>query len=721
MRETTPKLPTAAALRRRAAVAARAGSPQPEPDPEPTDADKPSVIDCAAAATVRAAWRWRWQLAPVAGLAATTAAATVVPGTVAGWSTITAVIAAGALRTGGHTLLRSVERQAVAVSAAATSVWATAITFAPGVEVSAASVGVLAAATAWPAWQWARNRAPWATDTTEPHTEGPRWSSYRDAVVGAWPVLIAAEEGPGPGLALLRGSTVDETTVTEPSEGTVVFEVELRDDVHCQQVTGENLRRALERGLHLPVDTTRLTPCPEDSGRVTVTLTPGRALQNTNADWEGPILADDGSVALALSESGDDVRAALWNKDGVEHGLVVGTTGTGKSNTLAALILPGVLNSREVVFFVDGGMGTSAAHLAGACDWWATDPDAWAPAIHAAWRVLKERKARRAASGLSRWRGFDEDEPVLTLVIEEATTVLRHLEAEKNTAAVDEVMELLREGRKLGVRVIQLAQDPVGSDLIGGRQARGLASGGGVMVGHRPGDGTSNMLATGSTASSVDLRTLPPEPGWCAVIRRGAVISARARVRYAADDDVRDLLIVHSLRSLDGPDATAAGTAYRRRSHGPAVAAAQAGIEAPTTPTVDPDDWDLTPPSTPTVGESAPTPAPPTTLSEVLAGLESAARPSTTPEEEEEDLSGSQRTAAARAAANRAAVFDAIADAGPGGIRRADLDDVIGEDMSRTTITRTLARLRDQHAIAQTPDGAWALVTQPITAEGAPA
>lgn len=718
MRETTPKLPTAAALRRRAAVAARAGSPQPEPAAE--SAEKPSVIDCASLAATRAAWRWRWQLAPVAGLAATTAAATVVPGTVAGWSTITAVIAAGAASAGGDTLLRSVERRAVAVSAAATSVWATAITFAPGVEVSVASVGVLAAATAWPAWRWARNRAPWGTDAGA--APQGRWSSHATAIVDAWPVLIAAEEGPGPGLALLRGSAVDEDTVHEPASGTIVFEVELRDDVHCQQMTGENLRRALERGLRLPVDTTRLAPCPEDSGRVMVTLTPGRALQNTDAAWEGPILAEDGSVALALSESGDDVRAALWNKDGVEHGLIVGTTGTGKSNTLAALILPGVLNNREVIFFVDGGMGTSAAHLAGACDWWATDPDAWAPAIHAAWRVLKERKARRAAAGLSRWRGFDEGEPVLTLVIEEATTVLRHLEAEKNTAAVDEVMELLREGRKLGVRVIQLAQDPVGSDLIGGRQARGLASGGGVMVGHRPGDGTSNMLATGSTASSVDLRTLPPEPGWCAVIRRGAVTSARARVRFACDDDVRDLLIVHSLRSLDGPDATAAGTAYRRRSHGPAVAAAQAGIEAPTTPTVDPDDWGLTEPAAPTVGESTPTVASPPTLAEALAGLESAAHPTGTPEEEEEeDLSGSQRTAAARAAANRAAVFDAIADAGPAGIRRSELDNVIGADMSRTTVTRTLVRLRDQNAIAQTPDGAWALLTQPTTAEGAPA
>ena len=87
---------------------------------------------------------------------------------------------------------------------------------------------------------------------------------------------------------------------------------------------------------------------------------------------------------------------------------LLGPTGAGKSVTTGALLLPGVVNRREVVFYVDGGTGASAGHLAGAMDWWAVTEEEWVAAIECAYAVLKDRKARRGAMGLSAWRGAAE-------------------------------------------------------------------------------------------------------------------------------------------------------------------------------------------------------------------------------------------------------------------------------------------------------------------------
>ena len=408
---------------------------------------------------------------------------------------------------------------------------------------------------------------------TRPGAAGdePSMSAEAQYLIAAWPFTIGLT-GPEP----LRGSHVVASTMREPAPGAYAFSVELADGVHAEQATGDELRRYLERVLRLPVKTVALAVDRDDSARVKITMTPARHLEGKPVAWLGPILNPDGTIDLADAPDGSVIRPALHNEDGVEHFAVFGTSGVGKSHTVLALLLPGVVARHEVVIYLDGGQGTSIGHIAGACDWWAIKPAEWRSAIGVVHTVMRARKDRRARQGLSRWRGADELDPIITLNVDEATTVLREI----SRADAEKVLEILREGRKLGVRVGQATQDPMGDDLIGGRKARGLMGGAGSLIAHRPGDGTANTLTSSSSSAQIDLRGLPQEPGWCAIIRRGEVLSRACKVRKPTEEQVRRELDGFVPRALDGDDLDAAGVDYRRRVRGVDAARRMAGAIA---------------------------------------------------------------------------------------------------------------------------------------------
>jgi len=271
----------------------------------------------------------------------------------------------------------------------------------------------------------------------------------------------------------------------------------------------------------------------------------------------------DGTVPLAMTPDGHEIPVALFDA-GVEHALIVGGANTGKSNTLATQLLPGVIAGLDVVFYIDGGHGMSATHLAGACDWWAVDgPQEWSQVIEAAHAVMRARAARRTAPRVPAWRGRMETDPILTVAIDESAAVKSMLPQHVQ----DLVLDILREGRKVGVRVIQVAHDATGEDLIGGRRGRELVTGNGVVIGHRAGEVTANLLAE-SGDDSIDLRRLPMEPGWCGIIRRGHVLTWAARVKRAAPDKISAALALTPVRALTGEDLAAAGPAYTSRVKG---------------------------------------------------------------------------------------------------------------------------------------------------------
>ncbi|MGL4745029.1 MAG: hypothetical protein ACRCYX_12525 [Dermatophilaceae bacterium] len=523
----------------------------------------------AVGALKRGARTYWWQLLPAGATVAATAGAAVDPR--AAMLALTALGGAGLVsaakgpeRIAGRAWLSTRERNIAGHWGGGAALWAGG--FGTGLwHLNLAGVAALAALTGAQTWAWMGSRKPHRKPKA-------RLSEQTRALVSAWPFTVAVN-GPDP----LIGSGVIPSSVSEPHPGTIALSVQLRDGIHSGAALGQDVTNWFERALSMGVGTASTEAVRDDAGRLRIVLTPSRHLEKTTATWDGLELLPDGRIPLAVTREGKDAHVALYNEDGVEHAGIFGTTGGGKSNTLVAMVVPGVRAGREVLWYADGGDGTSAGFLAGACDWWAVgDVQVRCDMIAAAHAVMRARKKTRAAAGLSSWRGLAEPYLVLTLIFDEATTILRELPP----AFAAMVFEMLREGRKLGVRVIQSTQDPMGTDLIGGRQARDLMAGGGSLIGHRPGGSTANTLTGTSTATAVDLRELPGEPGWCAVIRRGQVVARAARVRYASPDEVKAILAGTTPPTLTGDEATTAGAAYRDRLTGTAAAAGQEAAKA---------------------------------------------------------------------------------------------------------------------------------------------
>lgn len=516
--------------------------------PEPPK-KRPPVLLQVTGVLIRRAYRHRWPLLPAWGTLVVLHAGRTDP-----FAAVWVLLALGFILAlwahlgrptpGAPRVLSTRERWLGAVWCGLALAWSAWMLAMPGVDLRLAA-GVLVLLVAVPSWKWAFSRVVRSGLSAEAKRYAQDWRSG-----------VASQYGPTP----LQGSVVDEDSWTEPAEGAHSFTVRLAAGVHAKKAATAEVRMAVEEALLLPHDTVELVTVREDVKLLQVTLTPARHLERQPAAWPGPVLNEDGSVPLAVGQGGEEISVQLWNKDGVEHVAVFGTTGTGKSSTVAALTLPGPRAGVETLWILDGGGGSSVPYLEPASDWYATRPAQWAAALDSAHAILVARKERRGAEGIHRWRGPDvEEDPILTLLIEEATTVKAKLPARYEGI----VLELEREARKHGIRIIQVAQDPAGDGLLGGRKARDLMS---LIIAHRPGGGMAARMSLDSTSDeTVDLLALPPKPGFAAIVNLGRVLSACCRVLFAKDSDAGAEARAVDVRPLVGGDRDAAGEAYARR------------------------------------------------------------------------------------------------------------------------------------------------------------
>jgi hypothetical protein len=310
----------------------------------------------------RAAWRNRWQLTPATATVLTIGGAAAVPGPATIGMTTAAALALLAAHKlsdtiGGRAWLSKVERHIAARWLSGAAGWTTGVWVAnsAGMHWTGLSAGFAAAAlgavTGPHTVAWLRSRR-----IREPEDETVELSEQAKALLIAWPHTIGSSTGP----EKLQGSHIVPSTLREPAPGTIAFAVNLRDDVHAEDAISPELRKHLERVLRMGIGTVDLNVDREDSGQIQVTLTPTRHLEKVAAVWDGPILNEDGTIPLAITPDNREIPVALFNESGVEHGMIVGTSNVGKSFTLAAQVLPGVAEKLEVVFYVDGGRGTSA-------------------------------------------------------------------------------------------------------------------------------------------------------------------------------------------------------------------------------------------------------------------------------------------------------------------------------------------------------------------------
>ena len=499
-------------------------------------------------------WRHRWALTPVVAPVALAAGTASDPGS----TTWAAGLAAAGLwawarrdrPARGRMLLSRRERAIAAAWCTVAAAWTPVAAWSP--LTPTASGLLLLAGVAWPSGAW------WASRRVRPATtveEGPELSETARQLIAAWPGTVGTS-GPKP----LHGSRIDPDTMREPAPGAWACEVELADDVHGENATGDETRRGLERMLKLPVGCVQLATVRADSGRVALTMTPARHLEaEDGVPWPGPEITEDGRIPVAATQDGATVEIRLWNQSGVEHWWINGAQGNGKTCTSYVVMLPGVMAHKQVIFYADGGAGSSLPKaLRPAMARIARSEAQWCAAVEIVYSIMKARQARRVdIDDGDEWRMDRETDPIITLWLEEASTIGRALSKRYR----DMVEELLEKGRKYGVQLVQVTQGAKVDLLIGGSGGRANMK---TVIAHRPGSDTAARLAMTGTddSQSINLLQLPPQEGWAGIVRNGAVIGFPARVRFARKAAVAALLDGFTPRTIEGADLAAAGPLY---------------------------------------------------------------------------------------------------------------------------------------------------------------
>jgi len=567
---------------------------------------------------------------------------------------------------GGRAWLSVRERRTAAVGLAGAAGWIALVDAAPGLGWRAQAV-LLAAVLGAPAAAWWGARRPGA--------DKDKLSPLAARLVADWATEVAAAAGPKP----LRAATVVAGSVAEPVEGTVTMTVRL-SGVHASNATSTQLRRAVEVALGLPMDTVRLDAVRDDgpADRIAVTMGATRHLEAAPTAWPGPVLGDDGAVPVALDAAGATVAIHLFNKDGVEHGLISGTTGMGKGGSTVVVILPGVMAGCEVVLYLDGKSGMSAPEIHPLMTRMAVDAQAWGRLVDITHAIMEAREKRYGADGIKRFQyGKTTTDPVITLLMDEATTLANALSAKR----VKKVAEIAQRGRGCGIRVIEVSQSVRSDMIVGGVPTRDLLTGGGFGISHKPGGASAARLATDGiqVAGLVEaLQALPPEPGMAVITRRGQVLATQARV-FDAEDDAIALIEEWSAdggrpRELTGGDLAAAGDAYTT--------------------------WRT---RTETAEDRAPARGTPDTDGDVGGGTE--------------DAGGGTGPAPAAGPAGKAEqiktwILDALDEAGADGARAEELEKLPGAP-SRATLYRYLSRLMGAGEVTNT-DRIWRIAGLPL-------
>ena len=516
------------------------------------DDEESSVASRLPEIVARAAWEHRWRLAPfyLAGCAATGVGMGNGLG-MAGGLGAAAVAAEAAARTevrapDGRMLLSGRERRLAAIALAGTSAW-TALVSSVGVLPWFADAGLLAGVLAWPTHEWWASRRP----QPEPEPEPSPYSPMAQHVLNGWVSEITVGDGP----RVMRGSVPIVDTLTEPAEDALSIEMQLAKGVPAKNAVSEANRRQVEALFGLPEDTVRLETVRDDSTRFKVIITASRHLEvEGGLDWPGPVLHKNGDVPLAVTGDGSVIPIPLFREDGVRHGMISGTTGVGKSVTSVSVLTPGVKAGIEVILYLDGKRGTSAPYLRPIIGKYARMDEQWPILIEIAYRIMKARENRRGALGLDQFHVWEDDDPIITVFIDEPNSV-NHSSFFK-AKHVRMVLEILEHGRALGVRLIQCGQSPAGEDLIGGVQARGLMSGG-WSVNHRAAGKGASRLTLDSTNASVSLLELPE--GGAAITVGGKLVGFPAQVRNATKARVNEEIVDLVPRDIDGDDLAAAG------------------------------------------------------------------------------------------------------------------------------------------------------------------
>lgn len=539
--------------------------PKP-PVKKPYVKSEPTWIAMLPVTLAKEANRHRWQLTPVVA-SLVVFAASEAPGAVL-TSVISAALA-GLLFAAQKTktsfrgrMYLSVQERAVATMwLGIVSVWSLLVLLPLPIWVDAVA---LTLATAYPDYLWLSSRKP---------VKKVRLSKAALNRIGTWADTVSLADGP------LKGSKIVRATVREPAPGELTFTVTLRDDVHNKDAVVDVCVKLVERLMKLPSDCAQLLPERTDSGRIRVTLSPERHLEQNIVPWNGPEIrvekAGDGKsfgyIPIGQTPEGKTIEVPAWTPGGGMAGRLCGNRGNGKSSTGRVITSAFHASGHMVLWLIDGKRGKSLPELKPIFDWYSIKDEEWGAVIDAAYDVMVARQIRSGAAGESGWQP-SKSAPALVVWIEESPEVNRRVGKVRQGGftRAEKVLSILQNGRADGVYLFEVSQDPMADNLLGGRPARDLMASGFEVL-HKPGGKISQNLAQDSNAAEakVNLLALPAEPGFAAVLIEGQPVATVCRIKYCTEGDAKKWAADQEALPLPAADLPAAGANYARRGIGP--------------------------------------------------------------------------------------------------------------------------------------------------------
>lgn len=302
--------------------------------------------------------------------------------------------------------------------------------------------------------------------------------------------------------------------------------------------------------------------------------------------WQGPSFDPaTGVFDLGVYADSDIARFMFVEPgSGAQNALVVGTKGSGKTNTVNTIITEAHLSRLVVVWLIDPQMGQSLPAWNQHVDWAALGVEQAMVMLRAYHRVMMARSAHMAhvewTDEKGRRRvGMDHYDvspsmPLHYLVLEEAHHLLG--DTTYGPEAVERIEDIGKMGRKTGSAICLVNQMGSLAELGGSQTLRAMVSSDNVVV-HRTADRvTSNMAFSG--ALPVEPHRLPRRfPDGTSTHGLGYLLGHSARHAafrsYLVDDPYG---IASSLPALplDPVSASAAGEMYANRHDGAAIDAA---------------------------------------------------------------------------------------------------------------------------------------------------
>ncbi|WP_367540451.1 FtsK/SpoIIIE domain-containing protein [Streptomyces globisporus] len=370
------------------------------------------------------------------------------------------------------------------------------------------------------------------------------------------------EETNGGMAALAAAIGWEKTTVKDAKgtgKGTVKASVQVEPGATIEAVQGTTGRVAA--ALQVPPSGVIVTPDPENASRGTISLRVADLLKD-GVPFAPPVelgLLPTEPIPVGLYADGEVWALDPFSAAILQHVLVMGVTGAGKSEFLRSLVAHLATRRKMTIFLIDLAKGRqTVGHIADGIDWLVQDAKTAKRLLRALPAAIKARGDVLASEGLDQWTPDSSLNAVLVW-IEEAADV----------AEFDELEEIARKARSvgiwLGISLQRATWGNVSTDVRANLQAS-------VCFGvDKPGDASFGLPDSVTDAGAIPAwgSARPgyayatgmgiPQDRWTTEVRSGLTDREELAALVAAGASYRD--------PLDEPTATALGQAYAQRAH----------------------------------------------------------------------------------------------------------------------------------------------------------